>query len=168
MKHEHHKIPRHVGGTDDPANIELLTIEQHAEAHKKLYEEYGRWQDKVAWQGLAGIIGHEEAVRLALGHRKGKKHRPETIEKMRKPKSPEHAAKVGLTKRGKPRSEETKRKISASKKKSNWKPVGEHLEKLRRAARKPKSEETRAKMSIARKLYWERKKAENAGSERRD
>ena len=29
-----------MGGTDEPSNIVLLSIEEHAEAHKKLYEEF--------------------------------------------------------------------------------------------------------------------------------
>lgn len=57
MLHRHHIIPRHAGGTDDPSNIALLTIEEHAEAHRILYEKYGRWQDKLAWQMLSGQIG---------------------------------------------------------------------------------------------------------------
>jgi hypothetical protein len=59
--HQHHIIPRHMGGTDDPTNLVKLTIEEHAEAHRKLYEEYGCWQDKVAWKALAGQITHAEA-----------------------------------------------------------------------------------------------------------
>ena len=54
--HSHHIIPRHAGGTDDPENIILLTIEEHAEAHRLLYEKYGRWQDFYAWKGLSGQI----------------------------------------------------------------------------------------------------------------
>ena len=42
MKHKHHIIPKHMGGTDDESNIIELTIEEHAEAHKKLYEENGK------------------------------------------------------------------------------------------------------------------------------
>jgi len=61
MKHKHHVIPKHAGGTDDPSNIVELTIEEHAEAHRKLYEEHGRWQDRIAWHALSGIIGHKEA-----------------------------------------------------------------------------------------------------------
>ena len=61
--HKHHKIPKHVGGTDDALNIELLIVEEHAEAHRLLYEQHGRWQDKLAWQGLAGLIGKEEIAR---------------------------------------------------------------------------------------------------------
>lgn len=62
LLHKHHIIPKHAGGTDDPENLVYLTVEQHAEAHKKLYEEHGRWQDRLAWQGLAGIIGHEDRI----------------------------------------------------------------------------------------------------------
>lgn len=66
MKHKHHIIPRHMGGSDDPDNIIELTIDEHAEAHRKLYEEHGRWQDKLAWQGLAKLISKEEHVAQLL------------------------------------------------------------------------------------------------------
>ncbi len=68
--HKHHIIPKHMGGSDDPSNLILLTVEEHAEAHKKLYEEHGRWQDKFAWKGLAGLMSKEEiqkeSVRIAM------------------------------------------------------------------------------------------------------
>jgi hypothetical protein len=64
--HSHHIIPKHAGGTDDPSNLIKLTVEEHADAHKQLYEQYGRWQDYVAWQGLSGRIGKEEVIRLTL------------------------------------------------------------------------------------------------------
>jgi len=59
-KHKHHIIPKHAGGSDDPSNIVELTVEEHAEAHRKRYEKYGDWQDKVAWKGLTGLIGKED------------------------------------------------------------------------------------------------------------
>ena len=62
MKHIHHVIPRHMGGTDDESNLVELSIEEHAEAHKKLYEEHGRWEDYLAWQGLAGLMTRAELV----------------------------------------------------------------------------------------------------------
>ena len=58
--HNHHIIPRHVGGTDHPDNLVQLTVPEHAEAHRKLYEKYGRWQDKLAYRSLSGLIGKEE------------------------------------------------------------------------------------------------------------
>lgn len=42
MTHKHHIIPRHMGGTDDPSNLVELTVEKHAEAHRQLYEQYGK------------------------------------------------------------------------------------------------------------------------------
>lgn len=54
--HKHHIIPRHVGGTDDLTNLILLTVEEHADAHRLLYEAHGRLQDFYAWKGLSGQI----------------------------------------------------------------------------------------------------------------
>jgi len=58
--HNHHIIPKHIGGTDDPSNLVRLTVEEHAEAHQKLYEEHGRWQDYCAWKSLSGQITDSE------------------------------------------------------------------------------------------------------------
>ena len=69
-KHKHHIIPRHMGGTDNPENIVELTIEEHAEAHRKLYEEHGRWQDELAWKGLSGQIGKDELIQEMYKWRK--------------------------------------------------------------------------------------------------
>jgi hypothetical protein len=63
--HNHHIVPRHAGGTDDPSNIVKLTVEEHAEAHRILYEKYGRWQDHVAWLSLSKQISCAEAIKLA-------------------------------------------------------------------------------------------------------
>lgn len=52
--HKHHIVPKHMGGTDDEENLIKLTIEEHAEAHQKLYEEYGKKEDLVAWKALSG------------------------------------------------------------------------------------------------------------------
>lgn len=75
MKHWHHIIPRHMGGTDDPSNLVELTVEEHAEAHRKLYEEQGHWQDYVAWQGLAKLNENFDAAKEAIkfGGKKGAK-----------------------------------------------------------------------------------------------
>lgn len=53
-----------MGGTDDPSNLVLLSIEEHADAHKKLYEQYGKMEDFVAWQGLSKMISKKEIIRL--------------------------------------------------------------------------------------------------------
>lgn len=64
MSHLHHIIPKHMGGTDDPDNLVELSIEEHAEAHKKLFEEHGHWQDYLAWQGLSKMIPREELISM--------------------------------------------------------------------------------------------------------
>ena len=82
MKHQHHIVPKHMGGSDHPDNLIELSIEEHAQAHKKLYEEQGYWQDKLAWQGLSKIIGHEEVIAEAC--RRGRLGKPTTIETKKK------------------------------------------------------------------------------------
>ena len=78
-KHKHHIIPRHIGGTNDPGNLIELTIKEHSLAHKSLYEQHGRWQDRVAWLSLAGIMKDEERIyeiarNSNLGNPTGYKH----------------------------------------------------------------------------------------------
>lgn len=72
-----------MGGTDDPSNLIELSVEEHAEAHRILYEQYGKEEDKLAWKGLAGIIDKEEILRKVFSiagkkapknHNKGKKY----------------------------------------------------------------------------------------------
>ena len=63
--HIHHIIPRHAGGTDDPSNLIELTVAEHAEAHRVLYETHGRKQDWLAWKGLLGEVEKEDIVREA-------------------------------------------------------------------------------------------------------
>ena len=62
MNHIHHIIPRHAGGTDDPSNLVSLTIEEHAEAHKLLFEKYGKDEDRIAWLALSGQISKKEVL----------------------------------------------------------------------------------------------------------
>ena len=169
--HKHHIIPKHAGGSDDPSNIVELTVEEHAEAHRILYEKYGRWQDKLAWQGLAGMIGREEIIRQRNSESKkgntiwsGRTHTEESKRKMSE-------AKKGLAPwKGKTHSEETKRKMSeAALGNTRW--LGKtHSEESKRKmsdAKKGKvpwnkgkspSEETKRKMSEAKKRYWAEKR----------
>lgn len=79
MKHKHHIIPKHMGGSDDPCNIIELTVEEHAEAHRILFEKYGKEQDYLAWRGLGGIIDKQNIVKEAcsLAGKKSNKKRLE-------------------------------------------------------------------------------------------
>ena len=105
LTHKHHIVPKHMGGTNESSNLIELTVEEHANAHRLLYEQHGKWQDFLAWQALSGQINKEEIRRaltsLAL---KGKRL------------SPEHAEKCRIAALGRKHSEETKRKMSDSQK----------------------------------------------------
>jgi len=134
LLHKHHIIPKHAGGTDDPSNIEYLTVEEHAEAHRLLFEKHGRWQDEVAWKGLSGRISRElvqrEAVRRAntgkimseetklkiSKSKKGKKQSPTHVENNRKARlgkklTAEHASNISKALKGKPHSPEHNAKV---------------------------------------------------------
>lgn len=82
-----------MGGSNHPSNIALVTVEEHAEEHRKLYEKYGHQEDYIAWRGLAGIISHEEVVyeQIVLASKKG-------ADAIRgKKKSKDHVAKIVAT-----------------------------------------------------------------------
>tara|TARA_Y100000034_G_scaffold136371_1_gene212454 strand:- start:12651 stop:13211 length:561 start_codon:yes stop_codon:yes gene_type:complete len=106
--HKHHIIPKHAGGTNNPDNFIYLSIADHAEAHRLLYKEYGRWQDKLAWKALSGSIGREEIIRqrVSLTH-KGN------------PKSPEQRAKISVALKGKTHTSEHRKNNSEAQKEWN-------------------------------------------------
>lgn len=83
-KHIHHIIPKHMGGSNDPDNLIELTIEDHAEAHRVLWEEYGKWQDFLAWKALSGQIESDDIRReLTRLTWLGRKHTEETKAKIK-------------------------------------------------------------------------------------
>ena len=171
MKHKHHIVPRHMGGSDDPSNLVELTVEEHAEAHKKLWEQYGNIKDYCAWKGLEGTIGKEEIIRLLMdptgrvhteetknkisqSHKGKQKHTEESKEKLRQFRtgmklSEEHKRKIGDASKGRTHmkgkrlSDETKKKISEAGKGN------------KNASKNPNvSEEERKKRSEASKERW--------------
>jgi hypothetical protein len=119
IKHKHHIIPRHAGGSDDPSNLIELTIEEHAEAHRILYEQHGRQEDKWAWLGLSGQIGKDEMLREIAMSQKGKK-KPEGF-----------GAKISAFRKTFKYSEESKKKIGASNRGKIRTP--EQIEKIRQS-----------------------------------
>ena len=111
--HKHHIIPRHMGGSNHSSNIVVLSVEEHAEAHRKLYEEHGKWQDKIAADMLSGQIKSDD-VRREISRARMLNDNP-----MKTPKS---VKKMLETRKWYKPSQETKEKTSASckgKKKSN-------------------------------------------------
>lgn len=52
-----------MGGTDDPSNLVELTVAEHAQAHKELYEQYGKTEDLCAYYMLSGKNQDPEFVR---------------------------------------------------------------------------------------------------------
>jgi len=132
-----------MGGTDDPSNLVSLTVEEHAEAHRKLYEKYGLTEDYLAWQGLSKQIGKEEILKEIYrqnGIRCGKANKgrsawnkgktgiysKETLDKMRKSKSEEakqamRKPKSNTEKMGRyERSEETRKKLADAVRGKKW------------------------------------------------
>lgn len=119
IKHKHHIIPRHVGGTDDPSNLIELNIEEHAEAHRVLYETHGRIEDYYAWKGLSGQIGKDEILKQLAMAQKGKKKPDgfgEKISEFRKTfkYSEESKQKISESKKGKKFTDEHRNNISLS------------------------------------------------------
>jgi hypothetical protein len=154
LLHRHHIIPTHAGGTNDQSNIILLTVTEHAEAHRILYEKHGHWQDKTAWLGLAGIISHEDAVLRAHQSMLGKSHTSETKQKMSESAKRRHIEK--------PFSDKVKKQMGDSRRGGNNPMSGKDF-----------SEEHRSKLSIALKGRvitdeWRRKISETKKKQAQD
>lgn len=66
VTHKHHIVPRHAGGSDSEDNIVELTVEEHAEAHRLLYEKNGDLRDFIAWKMLSGKTKEAEIARMEL------------------------------------------------------------------------------------------------------
>ena len=113
--HRHHITPKHMGGTDDPSNIVIVTIEEHANLHKQLWEDLGHEEDRIAWLCLSGQITNAEAIILAVkkantGRKRvfSEEHKRKLKEKRKKQKPPRLGMKTSC---------ETKKKQSEARKK---------------------------------------------------
>jgi len=145
MKHKHHITPKHLGGTDDPSNLVYLTISGHAAVHLWMHEEYGRWQDQLAYLGLSKMIGKEEITRIAQSKsgkdNLGRKHSEETKRKISAAQKGKKISEETLEKmRGRKQSFETRKKISDAQKGEKHHNYG-----------KKASDETKLKMSLSQK-----------------
>lgn len=121
MKHKHHIVPKHMGGSDDPSNLVELSVEEHAEAHRKLWEEHGKIEDFYAWQGLSGIIPKAELIKqlisaLNTGREVPPERRKAISEKLTgRTLTTIHKERIGAKHKGKIVSEETRRKMALAK-----------------------------------------------------
>lgn len=109
-----------MGGTDDPSNLIELTVEEHAEAHRLLFEQHRRKEDELAWKGLAGIIGKEELLH-ELFVLAGSKSKPPKNHKanLGRKWSEEYKMNMKIVCSGLKKSESHKKKISECKSK-DW------------------------------------------------
>ena len=73
MRHKHHIIPKHRGGTNDPSNLVEISLTQHAMFHYCEWKLYGKRADYVAWKRLVGNLSNEELVhqKLIMGGENG-------------------------------------------------------------------------------------------------
>jgi general stress protein YciG len=74
MRHKHRILPGHVGGTYVEGNVVTVSVTQHAMWHFANWQLWGREEDRLAWRGLAGIIGKDEMVLAA--QKLGNKNQP--------------------------------------------------------------------------------------------
>lgn len=124
-----------MGGSDDPSNLIELTVEEHAEAHKKLWEEHGNEYDHIAWRCLAGLIDGEEARRLAV-----------SVANKDKPKSEDHRKKISEARKEDWETNDELRKKLSEKMKGNdygkyhkgWNPSEETRKRMSESAKKRK------------------------------
>jgi len=97
-----------MGGSDNAENLIELTVEEHAEAHKKLWEEHNKWQDYMAWQALSGQIKSDDIRReMTRLNWTGRKHTEESKDKIKSARalqkfSDETRSKMSESRKGKP------------------------------------------------------------------
>jgi hypothetical protein len=130
-----------MGGSNDPSNLIELSVEDHAEAHRILYEQHGRWQDRLAWMGLSGRIGKEEIIQ-------------ERNRMARLGKPTWNKGLTGLSFPKKASSKENYRLANLGEKnpmygKTPWTKIHGHTEETKRKMRVPKTMEARKNMSLA-------------------
>lgn len=121
MRHKHHIIPKHRGGTNDPSNLVEVSLTQHAMFHYCEWQLHKKRADYVAWKRLVGNLKDEELVhqKLIMGGENGGRKVKElglgifAMSKEQRSKVSKKAGKIGGAKGGVSRSE---KKINACKK----------------------------------------------------
>ena len=114
MKHKHHIIPKHRGGSDDPSNLVEVTVTQHAMFHYCEYQLHGKWEDKCAWMVLTENVKnplHVKGRKLTEEQRNAMSVRMRGNTRGAVPCSEEAKEKISKSNSGKVRSIETKEKL---------------------------------------------------------
>jgi hypothetical protein len=60
MRHKHHIVPKHRGGTDDPSNLVEITPTQHAMFHFCEWKLWGDYKDFCAYKMILGDVKNPE------------------------------------------------------------------------------------------------------------
>ena len=124
-----------MGGTNHSSNIVVLSVEEHAEAHRKLYEKHGKWQDKIAADMLSGQIKSDDLRREICRARMlndNPMNNPESVKKMLETRkwykpSQEHKDKISASIKGKKKSNTDNMNKSKLKSYLVTTPAGEEL-----------------------------------------
>ena len=80
LRHKHHIIPKNEGGSDFAENLVEFTVTQHAMWHFAEWQRKGNGKIKLAWQGLSGLIGHEQLTQVSFreaGRKAGSHSKPQ-------------------------------------------------------------------------------------------
>ena len=142
----HHIVPKHMGGSNDPDNLQQLTIEEHAQAHLELHEKHGDERDLLAHRMLLGQITTAEARLARAKLPKNDSHKKKISESMKGEKNPQY---------GKPTSKKQKESVRIAN--SVPKPhVSENMKKLHAEgkARQWTKEEARSMVAKRRPRKW--------------
>ena len=140
MKHQHHIIPKHMGGTNEPTNLYECSVEEHAELHLALYLEHGYREDWLAFNGLSGQIQTQdiqiERSRIgAYNSQIGRTHESRS-KAASKGNTPEVRARKSATMmgRGTPHTQESKERIRQATLKSQqqMRDEGKHIGRVAR------------------------------------
>ncbi len=123
-----------MGGTDDSSNLVRLTLEEHAAAHKKLWEEHGKHEDFLAWQGLSNLLDKKQILKSLGKEKKGKIWvTNDIIHKLIHPNELEKYQKMGFRKGRLPMSEQGKANVKAASPKKRKPLTEEHKKNISRS-----------------------------------
>ena len=63
IRHKHHIIPKHAGGSDEENNLIEVSLTQHTMWHYANWCLWARLEDRLAYRGLGGQVQGEELSR---------------------------------------------------------------------------------------------------------